>query len=440
VKTLPITSVKRFYFLRYFYILLEGVEKYHDKEKIFDVFRRLKLKYRLGESKYRRNISEEKDLTDKQINTYRYTFEQVIVECKEYDLISENLERASTTSVFRLKSNGRKLFRKYKNEGEQEANRFLFELMEKRYGAFRYFLEFLLASGNARKSLLVLPSYSPRQLGFEKSQFKTGSDVLVYLDSLIQKFNDDFTLFLGKSTGTKYSIDSLKEQSDRLISRLREAGLFPSAPSDAFRLEKYNSVTKRIRDFWITYFLRDIYRFAGSFTSFDIWAYRAKQFGILHVTEFYPSFSGRLAYPTSVIVHHNSNRDFEKLFEYPDGKNLFLHHPNPMDEDSQSIFIEKVYKAYLDLRRTTRSSYINIPPLREKVCYNMKISERLFETFLSEAYKLNLQGKLPFFSISLEVDRKPEETTAMYIKQEPIIIDGQYKNIIAIDMTKGGRK
>ena len=67
----------------------------------------------------------------------------------------------------------------------------------------------------------------------------------------------------------------------------------------------------------------------------------------------------------------------------------------------------------------------------------MKISERLFEIFLTEAYKLNLQGKLPLFSISLEVDRNPEETTAMYIKQDPILINGQYKNIIGIDMTKG---
>ena len=73
--------------------------------------------------------------------------------------------------------------------------------------------------------------------------------------------------------------------------------------------------------------------------------------------------------------------------------------------------------------------------LREIVCYNLKISEFCFEQLLDKAYKLNLAGQLRI-RISLEVDRLPEETKANYLKRTPIMIDGKFRNIIAIDVTK----
>ena len=60
-----------------------------------------------------------------------------------------------------------------------------------------------------------------------------------------------------------------------------------------------------------------------------------------------------------------------------------------------------------------------------------------FEESLNEIYRLNLSGRLKI-QISLEVDKLPEETSAMYMKQEPVMVDGNYRNIIAIDVTKGG--
>ncbi len=66
----------------------------------------------------------------------------------------------------------------------------------------------------------------------------------------------------------------------------------------------------------------------------------------------------------------------------------------------------------------------------------LKISEYIFEGFLDHAYKLNLAGKLAV-RISLEVDKLPEETKAMYLTKEPVMVDGKYRNIIAIDVAKG---
>jgi len=65
----------------------------------------------------------------------------------------------------------------------------------------------------------------------------------------------------------------------------------------------------------------------------------------------------------------------------------------------------------------------------------MKISEFVFQEFLNSSYKLNLSGHLRI-KISLEVDRLPEETKLMYLTQEPVMIDGKYRNIIYIDVTK----
>ncbi|MCI5151201.1 MAG: hypothetical protein D3916_17765, partial [Candidatus Electrothrix sp. MAN1_4] len=79
----------------------------------------------------------------------------------------------------------------------------------------------------------------------------------------------------------------------------------------------------------------------------------------------------------------------------------------------------------------------NLVSLREIVCLRLKISMQSFEDRLNEIYLLNLSGQLRI-SISLEVDKLPEETSAMYIKHEPVMVDGSYRNIIAIDVTKGG--
>jgi hypothetical protein len=34
----------------------------------------------------------------------------------------------------------------------------------------------------------------------------------------------------------------------------------------------------------------------------------------------------------------------------------------------------------------------------------------------------------------LEVDKLPDETQVMYVQREPVMVDGKYRNIIAIDL------
>ena len=241
----PLQSVRKFYFLEYFYVLLKSVEKYSDKEQVFDSFKSLKQAQRLGESKYKRLTSEE-PLSKAQLGRYRFTFEQVMDEAKEYRLINEE------GSLLRLTDEGAKLISKYQEEGAVSFNRALFELMERNYKAFRYIIDFLYRANLHRPGFLDISNYSPRQLHFERSNVETWNDIRQYSESLVVKLQQDIKEFLG--------IDrDLRSENKKLLSKLRASELFPQASSAEFAQEKYNVVTKRFRDFWINYFLKEIY-------------------------------------------------------------------------------------------------------------------------------------------------------------------------------------
>jgi len=417
----PIHSVRRFYFLEYFYILLKSVEKYKDKNKVFDSFKILKKQHRLGESKYKSLVVEDENLSKTQLDRYRYTFEQVIDEAKDYRLVRE-----PALGKLALGEPGRRLLRRYEENGLLEFNQSLCKLMESKYEAFRYIIELLYKMNESKSGLIFFPVYSPRQLGFDRSQIRTTADITDYAARLVTQLEADIQKYLGQE---KY----LGKENAKILAKLIESGLLKKERKSEFSQEKYNVIIKRFRDFWITYFLQDVYSYKYSLTSFDIWTYRAKQIGIIQATEFFPNFYGRIIYPTSVVVESTSSTDFKSLYRYPDGKRLYAHEPNV--EQNQDKFIDCLVNGYFDLRGRYMSYFINLSALRELVCYNMKISEHFFERFLEHVYRLNLAGELKI-GISLEVDRLPEETTAMYLKQEPVTIDGRKRNIIAIDVTK----
>lgn len=419
----PIHSVKKFYFLEYFYILLSSIEKYADKEQVFDSFKTLKQQHRLGESKYKTLSSDSGSLSKTQVDRHRYTFQQIIDEARDYELVN-----VDSVGDLTLTNEGNSLLSQYRTEGPVYFNQSLFKLMETRYSAFKYLVEFLYNVNRFKPGLLIFPNYSPRQLHFEKSALRTTADITRYSDALAQRLQQDIQKYLGDSR-------TLADESVKILEKIVDSGLLPSNSAAKFDPDKYNVITKRFRDYWINFFLREVYRYESSMSSFDIWTYRGKQIGIIHATEFYPNFNGRIVYPTSVILSSTDSADFERLFTYDNtGVGLFIH--KPQIERVQERFVDSLVKAYFDLRRSNRSYFINLSAVRELVCYNMKISEYLFGTFLAYIYRLNLEGNLKI-RISLEVDKLPEETKAMYLKQEPVMVDGRYRNIIAIDVTKG---
>ncbi len=69
-----IQSVRKFYFLDYFYILLSAVERYASRNDIFNEFIVLKQEYRLGESKYKKLTVEIENPEKRVQDRFKYTF------------------------------------------------------------------------------------------------------------------------------------------------------------------------------------------------------------------------------------------------------------------------------------------------------------------------------------------------------------------------------
>ncbi len=414
-------SVKRFYFFEYFYVLLKSIQLYSNEDEIFDHFMELKHEYKLGESKYKK-LAIGESFTAPRMARYRYTFDQVLSETLEYKLIKK---RGRNAKEYTLQPSGEDALKLAKQEDLVEFNRYIFKLMENKYSAFHYFLNMCYKANTEKSGLLIFPIYSPLSLGFERNSLKTSKDIHQYLNSLQRKMEQDIELHLGKKV-------SLKDNNKDLAIRLIDGELISKIASDPFDGEKFNALVKRVRDFWISHFLKELYGYQYSNTSFEIWAYRGKQVGVLNATEFYPNFNGKVVYPLSILTKSSASRDFHKLYEYLDGTQLLIHEPS-WNDSFQEKFIDALFNAYFDVRESARSYFVNLFSVREIVCYNMKITESLFDEFIGNTYKLSLNRKLKRIRISLEVDKLPEETNAIYLKRTPVMVDDRFRNIIAID-------
>jgi hypothetical protein len=415
-------SLKKFYFFEYFYILLDVVDKYAEMSKIFEEFKKLKRHYLLGESKYKK-LGAENDNSER----YRYTVEQILQESLAYEIIEERGRKSNVERNLELTERGRQLLEVHRQDGMQEFLRHLVRLMEMKYNAFYHLVNFCYNANQSKHGLLIFPIYSPAKLGFEKKEIVTVADLHRVIKETTKRIKKDIKEFLGRDV-------NLGEQEFSLVELLVKASMISSDKNDRLNPKFYNGIIKRIRDFWIYYFLKELYGYEFSLSSFEIQTYRAKQIGIVNATEFFPRFNGKIIYPTSVIVKNTNSPDFEEIVNYSNGKSLFIHNPTTDKENNMEVFVKSLTAAYFDIKKRSKSYFVNLLDVREIVCYNLKIAEFIFDTLLNDTYKLNVSGDLRI-GISLESDKLPQETSAMYLKREPIVIDGKYKNIIAIDIS-----
>jgi len=416
-------SVKKFYFLEYFYIVLASFLKHPHINEAFEKFKLLKQKHRLGESKYKKLTGDAKNLTRRQQERFRYTFNQVIEESKEYQLIDQD----DDNDLCKLTNKGRDLLKIYEEEGVQKFNFSIFNLMESEYEAFREIVEFLYNANPHRTGTLIFPHYSPLELKLKRNDIQTTDDICKYSEKLAARLQKDIKEHLNKDI-------SLREKNIDLIKKLTNENILPEKRKDSFNSDDYNKIIKRIRDFWIIFFLKDLYNCKYAMFTFDLWIYRAKQIGIIHATEAYPFINGKLVFPTSVILKEVKSKDFKKIYKYKDGKCLYIHDPDMIG--FQEEFVKSIVRGYYTLRDSSKNYFVSLSLLREIVLFNLKISSQVFESYLNKIYQLNLTGELKI-RISLEADRLPEETNAIYLKHDPVKVGGSYRNIIAIDVAKG---
>jgi len=409
-----LSEAKKFYFFDYFYILLKAIDE-AEVSHVFVRFQNLKQALNLGESKYKKIGAISETISDSMLNRYWYTFNEVVEESVTLGLIQ------TTGFKYKLSEKGYLLLQTYNTSGQEIFNEQLFTLIESRSFGFHYLLTTIFANNQNNAGTLVFPSYSPLKLHFSKQQLVEENKLLDYLNALCGKLMEDIYQHIGIQV-------NLNVANNELIDKLVETGVIDKK-YNLRDVKEYNLIVKRVRDFWANHFLRNIYGFKNinSISNFDIWVYRAKQLGILNITEFHPGFSGKMIYPTSIIYKKIKSTEFKKIYEYPTGDFLYVHNPSFSDS-----FISSLYESYIELKRSHTTYFVNLNDIRDIVCYKLKISNKKFSDLLSEAYELNLKGTLSI-SISLEADKLPSEK-AVYLTRDPILIGGKVKNIIAIEI------
>ena len=430
---LSLASVKGFYFLDYFYVLLQSAEKNSNAQLVFEKFIELKDRYRLGESKYKKipeepHESNSAEISSKQKAKYRYTFNQVLHELKLYKLV----EVSGGSGSIQLTKQGEELLAQYKEKDPNDFNTGILKCIEDRFKAFRYLLG-LIYKIESSSPELIIPKYSPHKLktlNMLKGEITTGQDIEEYLQKLIEQLAQDARRYLN----TKITTESLIPEVDKVKKKLINEKLITATPQHKFESKNYNAIVSRIRNHFSDYFLKNIYDYQYTLHSFYMWVYRAKQLGILHATEFHPDYSGQIIFPTSVIANSNTiHPDFQPVYTYEDGSKLYLH--KPQWDQIQDQFVNVLHETYLALKskRYRNTYYINLLAVRERVCYALRIAEKYFDFLLGKAYEDNLRNLLRI-KISMEVDKLPEERGAMYEKRELVKIRDRYLNIIAIDV------
>jgi hypothetical protein len=375
----------------------------------------LKEERALGESKFKTKAKVTGEPAKRQLDRFKYTFSQVADEAKDYGLVSEDDE------VFRITEDGKALVESFGSQG------FRFEIlqrMEDKFGAFRYLLNQMFGSDVASNGVLLFPLYSPLDLGILKKDIVCGNDVMDYGNKLKNQIESD----VYKLLDTRLELPNANLS---IIPRLKDAGKLPKSDSEPFERNQYTAIISRYRKFWFSHLLQSVYGIRLSESTFEVWVYRGKQLGTINVTEQYPGMSGRIVYPVAVVSGSSDRDDFQKAFCYDDDNCLWLHEPSP--QNFLGTFVDSLTEAYFGQRRSARSYFTSLYVVREIVCMKCKISEKRFEILLNESYEKSLASELKI-KISLEVDRVPSETSATYLRREPILVRSNPYNIIAIDL------
>ncbi len=106
---------------------------------------------------------------------------------------------------------------------------------------------------------------------------------------------------------------------------------------------------------------------------------------------------------------------------------LYIH--MPQWEDCKQLFIDtliEVYQRYYDKQTII---YISLQDIRDEVCRLLRISPKLFESFLQKTYELSIRRNIRY-SISLETDLRLD--MKVQINRRGVYLNGIMYSLIAI--------
>lgn len=168
--------------------------------------------------------------------------------------------------------------------------------------------------------------------------------------------------------------------------------------------------------------------------TFRIWCSRLADLEIVFYTDNHPDIVGRLVFPTAVFREHASHSPFEKLtgVEDPEHNPLWLYQPRW--EEQSEIFVKTLVETHRRISRRVGTLYVSLLDVRDEVCRRLRLSFRLFDKFLSHAFRMSIRSESSQ-SISIEADIREDQLGASGLVRRPVWIERVPYSLIAIGKT-----
>jgi hypothetical protein len=165
--------------------------------------------------------------------------------------------------------------------------------------------------------------------------------------------------------------------------------------------------------------------------TFRIWCPRLADLEMIFYTDKHPDVVGRLVFPTAVFRKTAPRPPFEKLaeIENPEHNSLWLYQPHW--EDQTEIFTKTLIETHGIISRRTGTLYVSLLDVRDEVCRRLRLSFRLFDEFLSYAFRMSIRSESSR-SISIETDIREDQLSGSGLVRRPVWIEGVPYSLIAI--------
>jgi len=168
--------------------------------------------------------------------------------------------------------------------------------------------------------------------------------------------------------------------------------------------------------------------------TFRIWCPRLADLEMVFYTDKHPDVVGRLLFPTAVFRANALHPPFEKLagIEDPEHHPLWLYQPEWQDQSQ--LFTRTLVETHRLMSRREGTLYVSLLDVRDEMCRRLRLSFRLFDKFLSQAFRMSMRSEWSQ-SISVETDIREDQLGASCLVRRPVWMEGVPYSLVAIGKT-----
>jgi DNA-binding HxlR family transcriptional regulator len=165
--------------------------------------------------------------------------------------------------------------------------------------------------------------------------------------------------------------------------------------------------------------------------TFRIWCPRLADLEMVFYADKHPDVVGRLVFPTAVFRNDAPRPPFQKLAGIEDPKHHSLWLYQPQWEEQSEIFMKTLIETHRLISRRVGTLYVSLLDVRDEVCRRLRLSFRLFDKFLSSAFRMSIRSESSQ-SISIESDIREDQLSGPGLVRRPVWIEEVPYSLIAI--------